>query len=137
MTGPIRFSLADHPPEGAFIDPVTGTFSWTPIARDAGKTFRIPIRVGYVAPPSLFETVVLRIYVKGPVTLEPPRVDAEHGQTLIAAHVPEDLTYCLEYTDDIDSAFPTWINLGPIYGDFIDATWPLPPQRIYRVVYNK
>jgi hypothetical protein len=135
-TGLMNFSLTGDVPAGAMIDPIEGTFSWTPSPQQMGQELRIAVRVGYAMAPAMSEIIVLRLAINGPVFLEPPRIDGLLHQTIIRVRVPDDRIFRVQYTDDAGSPSPVWSTLGFAYGEIVDPTWPLPPLRLYRAVFD-
>jgi YVTN family beta-propeller protein len=134
LSGPVEFSLEGNPPDGATIDPVTGRFSWVPRPEHAGQTYRVPIRAGYVEGPPMSATVVLRLTVNAPISMQAPRLDPVMQRVMLKLQARDNRTVRVEYTDDITATVPTWSNLGFIYEELTDPTWPLPARRFYRAV---
>ena len=128
----ITYFLGGTPPSGAAIDSVTGTFTWTPRFEDAGTIFRIPIRVSYMEGPELTETVILKVTFE-PIILIPPTIDSVRQRVILGFRYPNRRPLRVQYTDSLTSPSVVWHDLGYAFGDFADDSWPLPPQRFYRV----
>jgi hypothetical protein len=79
-------------------------------------------------------TVVLRLTVNAPISMQAPRLDPVMQRVMLKLQARDNRTVRVEYTDDITATVPTWSNLGFIYEELIDPTWPLPPRRFYRAV---
>jgi hypothetical protein len=59
----LTFSLASGAPSGASINPVTGAFSWTPIASQGGNTYSVTIQVADNGSPPLSDSETISITV--------------------------------------------------------------------------
>jgi len=71
--GPIRFRLAPGAPGDARIDPQTGSFRWTPLPTDAGKSYEIAVQAAKDAGGAQRAEQLLKIQVEGGQPLETPR----------------------------------------------------------------
>ncbi len=80
LHGPLTFSLDPGAPPGAFIDPVSGNFSWTPQDSDVGTNI-ITIRLTDTGPSNLSEARTLMvIVVPRPEILS---IEASGGQVIL------------------------------------------------------
>jgi hypothetical protein len=60
----LTYSLDAEPPAGAFIEAVTGMFSWTPNSNQASSTNVITVRVSDDGTPGLSDTHTFRVVVR-------------------------------------------------------------------------
>jgi hypothetical protein len=128
------FSLDAGAPNGAFINPFTGAFTWTPTAAQAPSTNFITIRVTDDGSPALDDTETITVIVHAA-----PRFTSYqrsgNNVTFTFRTIPG-RTYRVEYKNDLSA--PTWSQLGsdlPANSETltINDSVSNSPQRFFRV----
>lgn len=135
----VTYSLGSGAPAGAAIDPVTGSFGWTPSSAQAPSTNQVTVIVNDNGSPALTDSKTFQIVVNSAsqstfriTEIVPTKV----GLVLTWSAQPGK-TYRVECKQDL--AQPAWTFLGEITatGDTASLTNPAPSealQRYYRVL---
>lgn len=121
----LTYSLGAGAPFGAFINPSTGQFTWSPAFP---RTNSISVIVADNGTPSLSatQTFVVTIYL-------PPKlisVSQSGGELTFSWQAPAGLSYQLEYKDDLNAL--SWTPIGGVLvgnGGSLSFSHPLSPQR--------
>jgi hypothetical protein len=128
------FSLDQGAPAGAFINPFTGVFSWTPTAAQAPGVNLITVRVTDDGSPALddSETIAVTVYAAPRFTSFQRAGD---DVSFVFRTVPQ-RTYRIEFKNELNAAL--WTQLGSdvtANGEslIINDSVTNAPQRFYRV----
>ena len=131
----LAYSLTSTPVAGAAIHPVTGVFSWTPIAAQTPTTNTFTVRVVDNGSPVLSASRTFRIFTAVPLLLG--GVSNNGGQISFTIGTTPGKTYRVLYKNDLDDLM--WTPLGAdvvATGATLNVTDNIgaQPQRYYRVV---
>lgn len=119
----LYFSLEDGAPQGAYIDPITGIFTWTPSEVYGGESYPITIRVTDNGYPPLSATQSFTISVEKtnspPVIVIPPNQVVNEGEmvSFIVTAVDTDLPpQAMRFSLGDDA--PEGASINPTNGQF-------------------
>jgi hypothetical protein len=124
-TDTLTFSLDPGAPAGAWIDPVSGMFSWTPPVTDVDVTNTITVRVTDNGDPPLSATNAFTVIVRKKVPNSPPIVSPIANQIINAGATL--MFECSAFDPDpidnlvfsLDSGAPPDASIHPLTGVFI------------------
>lgn len=133
----LTYSLEPGAPQGATIDPVSGAFTWTPTAAQAGTTNRISIRATDNGVPPLSDSKAFTVLVAGLVSV-PAQVSVSlfaTGEVKLGWTTTPGRTYTLQRSVDLaDWQDLTTITSSATSFEYVDAVGPDVSSRFYRVV---
>jgi len=103
----LTYSLDAGAPDGAFIDPENGLFTWTPATNQVSGTNAVTVRVTDNGEPSLSNSQSFTIVVVSPPVIE--SIVATGGNVTIRWSAVSGMKYRVQFKPSLND--PTWSDL--------------------------